>query len=245
MAVTAMVGGTPGRWHHRAGASSVVPLIARGGSPLVNQDPWAVSADPESAPSSTSPAGPPPRRRRWPIVLLAVLLVLSTAGAVIATVVAVDQRDVAAQWEERALALEAQRDAVDEQRAEVAEQLETALDALTTSERDVGELEDRVRTLADEKARAEDTATTVQVERDVFIELSEVISDATVALDSCVTQLFDLQAASVEAFNRANTGQDVDIDALNARAAEVTRFCNQARTAAANAEAAADRLLRS
>ena len=177
--------------------------------------------------------------------MLVVLLLLAVAGAVTATVVAVDQRDVAAEWEERALELEAQRDAIDEQRAEVADQLEVTRDALVTSERDVDELEDRVRALADEKARAEDTATTVQVERDVFIELSEVISDATGALDSCVSQLFDLQAASVEAFNRANAGQDVDIDALNARATDVTRFCNQARTAAANAEAAADRLLRS
>ena len=211
----------------------------------MNQEPWAVSADPAS-PSSPNPSStPPPRRRRWPTVLLVVLLVLVTAGAIIATVVAVDQRDVAAQWEERALALESQRDAVDEQRAQVADQLDAALGALATSERDVDELEDRVRTLADEKARAEDTATTVQVERDVFIELSELISDATSALDSCVSQLFELQSASVEAFNRANAGQDVDIDALNARAGEVTRFCNQARTAAANAEAAADGLLRS
>jgi len=209
----------------------------------VNQEPWAVSADPASPRSSTSPSTPPPRRRRWPILVLVGFLLLAIAGAVTATVVAVDQRDVAAQWEQRALAVEAQRDAVDEQRAEVAEQLEATLDALATSEGDVDELEDRVRTLADEKARAEDTATTVQVERDVFIELSELISDATGALDSCVTQLFELQAASVDAFNRANAGQDVDIEALNARSGEVTRFCNQARTAAANAEAAADRLL--
>jgi len=211
----------------------------------VNQEPWAVSADPASPSTSNPSSTPPPRRRRWPTVLLVVLLLLATAGAITATVVAVDQRDVAAQWEERALALEAQRDAVDEQRAEVAAQLDATLDSLATSERDVDELEDRVRTLADEKARAEDTATTVQVERDVFIELSELIGDATTALDSCVSQLFDLQSASVEAFNRANAGQDVDIDALNVRSGEVTRFCNQARSAAASAEAAADRLLRS
>gem|GEM_PF-1748945 len=211
----------------------------------MNQEPWAVPSDPASLSSSTSASTPPPRRRRWPTVVLVVLLLLTTVGAITATVVAVDQRDVAAQWEERALALEAQRDALDEQRAEVSDRLEATRDALVTSERDVGELEDRVRSLAEEKARAEDTATTVQVERDVFIELSELISDATGALDSCVTQLLDLQSASVEAFNRANAGQDVDIDALNARAGEVTRFCNQARTAAATAEAAADRLLRS
>ena len=211
----------------------------------MNQEPRAVSSDPASLSSSTPSPTPPPRRRRWPTAVLVVLLLLATVGAVTATLAAVDQRDVAAQWEERALALEAQRDIVDEQRAEVVDQLEVTRDALVASERDVDELEDRVRDLADEKARAEDTATTVQVERDVFIELSELISDATGALDSCVTQLFDLQSASVEAFNRASAGQDVDIETLNVRSAEVTRFCNEARTAAASAEAAADRLLRS
>ncbi len=173
------------------------------------------------------------------------LLVLATGGAVVASSIAVDQRDVAAQWQARAVALEDRLDEVDTQRREVAGRLDQTVDALTSSERDVAELEERVRTLADEKARAEDTATTVQVERDVFIELSELIADATTSLDSCVTQLLELQTASVDAFNRAAADQAVDVEALNARAAEVTRFCNQARTAAADAEAAADRLLRS
>jgi len=178
-------------------------------------------------------------------VALVVLLVLATGGAVAASLIAVDQRDVAAEWQGRAGALEDQLDEVDAQRQEAAGRLDETFEALTSSERDVGELEERVRTLADEKARAEDTATTVQVERDVFIELSGLIADATSSLDSCVTQLFELQTASVDAFNRTAADQPVDIEALNARAAEVTRFCNQARTAAADAEAAADRLLRS
>lgn len=166
------------------------------------------------------------------------------AGAA-AGVVATDQRDVAGDWRGRALALEQQRDALVEERDQFAALLGDAMTALSTSERDVAALEERVRELAEEKARAEDTATTVQVERDVFIELAELISDATGSLDACVSQLFELQTASVEAFNQANLGRDVDVDALNARAGEVTRFCNEARRAAATAEAAADQLRRS
>jgi chromosome segregation ATPase len=222
----------------------------------VSHDPWAVtprststssdrSTDGSSPPSAPSPVAGRDRRGRGWTVALVLLLVLTTAGAVAATLIALDQRDVAAEWQARAVGLEDQLDEVDTQRQEVAGRLDETLDALTTSERDVGELETRVRTLAEEKARAEDTATTVQVERDVFIELSELIAAATSSLDSCVTQLFELQTASVDAFNRAAADQEVDVEALNARAAEVTRFCNQARTAAAEAEAAADRLLRS
>lgn len=173
------------------------------------------------------------------------LLLLATGGAITASLIAADQRDVAAAWQARAIALQGQLDEVAAERQEVAGRLDETLDALTTSERDVDDLEARVRDLADEKARAEDTATTVQVERDVFIELSELIAAATSSLDSCVTQLFELQTASVAAFNRAAADQPVDVESLNARADEVTRFCNQARTDAADAEAAADRVLRS
>ena len=225
----------------------------------MHQDPWAVTPRPTPTPSDRSSAAPgassvsadgsPPtprgRRGRGWTVALALLLVLTTGGAVAASLIALDQRDVAAEWQARAAGLEDQLDAVDAQRQEAAGRLDDTLDALTSSERDVGELEERVRSLAAEKARAEDTATTVQVERDVFIELSGLIADATSSLDSCVTQLFELQTASVDAFNRTAADQPVDVEALNARAAEVTGFCNQARTAAADAEAAADRLLRS
>lgn len=175
----------------------------------------------------------------WLVLLVAVL------GVVAASLVAEDQRDTAEAWQDRASMLEEQRDGLVGDRDLLADRLDEALDALVTSERDVAALEERVRTLAEEKARAEDTATTVQVERDVFIELSQLIGEATGSLDACVSQLFELQTASVAAFNRANLSQDVDVEALNDRADEVTRFCNQARSAAASAQAAADQLPRS
>ena len=208
-------------------------------------------SDPGTSPSGGQAASRPPTvidfapRRRRVTVLIGVLLGLAVALAAGAILVALDQREVAEAWREQAMTLEAQRDEVVADRAVVVARVEEALAVLAQSERDVRELEDRVRELAEEKARAEDTASTVQVERDVFFELSGLISGATTALDSCVTQLFDLQSASVQAFNRADEGLEVDVDALNARADRVTRFCDQARSAAAEAGAAADRLLRS
>ncbi len=188
---------------------------------------------------------PPPARRRWVVVVLAVLLVLAVTAAVIAGLVAADQREAAADWQQRTTTLQQQLDEVVEERTQLAVQRDEAIDALIASESDVAALEDRVRTLAEEKARAEDTATTVSVERDVFIELSEVVTEATSSLDTCVTRLFELQEASVAAFNAAAAGRQVDVVALNARAETVTGFCEQARSAVAEAEAAADRLRRS
>ncbi len=200
-------------------------------------------AAPGFDPSDPSPGTrDQPAGRRLPTVALVLMLLLVLAGGTVAGLVVADQRQVAAQWQDRALTLEEQRDGLVSERDQLAVQLDQALGALDTSERDVAALEERVLELAEEKARAEDTATTVEVERDVFIELSELIVEATGSLDACVSQLFELQTASVEAFNRANRGQTVDIDTLNARAGEVTRFCDQARSAAASAQAAADRL---
>lgn len=190
-------------------------------------------------------AAAPRRRRRWPIVVLSVLLVLAVGAAVALGLLAADQRDAAAAWQDRAVALEVQRDEVAEDAARVAAQLDEAVASLRTSEADVATLEDRVRALAEEKARAEDTASTVAVERDVLVELTTVVSDAAGALDSCVTRLFALQEASVAAFNEAAADRQVDVTSLNQRADEVTDFCDQARTAAAEAEAAAAQLRRS
>ena len=177
-------------------------------------------------------------------MLLVLLLVGAIGGGVTAAWIAADQREVAAAWQERAAGFERQLDAVDEDRTELADELDEAVGALTTSESDVARLEERVRDLAEEKARAEDAATTVSVERDVFRELSEMVAEATTALDTCVTRLFELQESSVAAFNAAGGGREVDVDALNARAEEVRGFCAQARTAAAEAEAAAEQLRR-
>jgi hypothetical protein len=217
----------------RARTAPTVPLVP----PVASVPPTADEPPPPVGPSR-APARP---ARRWPWVLA---LLLAVAAAGVAFAVAVEQRDVAAAWRDRALALEEQRDAAVDQNATLQGQLDDIAALLTTSETDVSQLETRLRELADEKAQAEDTATTVQVERDVFLDLTARIADATDALDVCVSRLFDLQQASVDAFNRSAAGESVDVAPLNAQATDVTSFCNDARQAAASASAAADQLTR-
>jgi hypothetical protein len=206
--------------------------------------PVGTGTAPPAADAGLEPPSAPPvervrPRRRWPWVL-AVLVLL--AGVGVAAGVALDQRDVAAAWQDRALELEGQRDDAIGRGAALQDQLDEVASLLAVSERDVAQLEDRVRELADEKAQAEDTATTVQVERDVVLDVSQRIADATESLDRCIARLFELQSSSVEAFNRSAAGDEVDVAPLNAQAREVTDFCNDARSAAAAASTAADRL---
>jgi chromosome segregation ATPase len=138
--------------------------------------------------------------------------------------------------------LEGQRDDALGRGEALQTQLEDVAELLALSEMDVADLEERIRELADEKAQAEDTATTVQVERDVLADVSTQVASAVEALDACITRLFDLQSASVDAFNRSAAGEPVDVAPLNAQADATTTFCNQARSAAAAAGSAAGRI---
>ncbi|MEX0869772.1 MAG: hypothetical protein WD011_08875 [Nitriliruptoraceae bacterium] len=190
------------------------------------------------------PTVPPPAydartRRRWPWIVTVILLVASTA---VAAGIAVDQRQVAAEWRDSAEDLAGQRDDALGRVEALQTQLDEIATMLATSEGDVTRLEDRIRELADEKAQAEDTATTVQVERDVLAQVSNRIASAIDALDECVDRMFALHATTVEAFNRAAAGDPVDVDPLNAQAQATTTFCNDARSAAAGAAAAASQI---
>jgi hypothetical protein len=193
-----------------------------------------VSGSPHEFPQ---PPAPPSRVRRWPVVL-GLLVGLVGAG------IAVQQRQVAASWSERAAALEEERDDARARGEAFQRQLDEVADALAVSEFDVGALEDRVRELADEKAQAEDVATTTTVERDSLVELSGAIAGAVTSLDGCVDRLFDLLGDAIDAFNRQGAGEPVNVDVLNAARTTTTTHCNAARQDAATAAATADRLLR-
>jgi hypothetical protein len=171
-------------------------------------------------------------------------LVLALLLAAVSGAVAWQQREVAADWRDRAVMMERARDDARGRTEALQRQLDEAAEVLAISEGDVAQLEERIRELADEKAQAEDTATTVQVERDVFVQLSTTVAGAVDALDLCVTQLFSLLDDSVQAFNDAAAGRPVDVVPLNAAKDATTAFCNDARAAAAGAGAAADQLLR-
>lgn len=175
------------------------------------------------------------RRGRLVIACLVVL-------ALVAAGMGVQQRQVAAEWRDRADLLTAQRDQARDQAEVLSSRMDDLADVLALSEGDVATLEERIRELADEKARAEDTATTVAVERDQLADLSQRIAGALTALDACITQLFGLLNDSVEAFNAIGRGEAVDVAPLNAAQQATTAFCDEARAAAAAAGDASDRL---
>jgi hypothetical protein len=216
-----------------------------GRDPYAPVDPSSPIANRASAiPPPPPPAGPPPPAppsRRWPLTVgLVLALVLAAAGGTVGW----HQREVAADWRDRAVVMERARDDARGRTEALQRQLDEAAEVLAISEQDVAQLEERIRELADEKAQAEDTATTVQVERDVFVQLSTTVAGAVDALDLCVTQLFSLLDDSVQAFNDAAAGRPVDVVPLNAAKDATTAFCNDARSAAAGAGAAAAQLLR-
>lgn len=173
-------------------------------------------------------------------VVWAALLAVVVAGAAAAW----QQRGVADQWRDRAVARQTERDEALGRVEALQRQLDEVTASLATSEADVAALEQRISELANEKAQAEDTATTVQVQRDAVVDLTQKVATSVTSLDECVTRLLVLQRESVEAFNAAAAGQDVDVEPLNASLRETTGFCDDARAAAAQAAAAAEALPR-
>lgn len=163
--------------------------------------------------------------------------------ALVAAGVAVQQRQVAAEWREQAVVLEEQRDDARGRAEAFQRQLDEIADALALSESDVAALEDRVRDLADEKAQAEDVATTTTVERDTLVALSSAVTGAVTSLDACVLELFELLNEAIGAFNRQGAGETVDVAPLNTDRTATTAACNDARRDAADAASSADRLL--
>lgn len=168
---------------------------------------------------------------------IATLVLTGLAGGGVA--VGVQQRQIAAEWRERAIAFEQQRDdAVGRSEA-----LNAQLDELGTlvqlSVDDLTSLEDRLAELAGEKARAEDRATVTRAE---LTALAAQVDRAFSLLNQCVDDLFSLQRDTIASFNRAIGGERVDVDTLNDRLTATAERCTTARQAGADAVANASRL---
>jgi cell division protein FtsB len=203
----------------------------------------ASASSPHPPPVERAHGEPPPvdgprRGRRVLGVALAVLVAAAGVG------IGFQQRQVAASWQQRAQETATVRDDALGRVDALQRQLDEVADALAVSESDVVELEDRVRELADEKAQAEDVATTTGVERDTLVELSSAIAGSIGALDGCVDELFDLLNDAIDAFNRQGEGADVDVGPLNAARTTTTAGCNAAKQDAADASLEAQQLLR-
>jgi chromosome segregation ATPase len=195
------------------------------------------TASPASAPEPTpAVAHGTPRRGRARRVLAILLLVVLTAGGV---AIALQQREVADGWRDRAVLLEQQRDEAIGRAEALGAQLDELGAFIELSREDRAMLEERLAELAGEKARAEDRAT---VTREELATLAASVSSAVTQLNACTDDLLALQRDTIDAFNRVASGERVDVTPLNERL-EATRIrCNAARQAGANAVALANRL---
>lgn len=174
------------------------------------------------------------------MVVTVVVALLVAAGS---AAVGVQQRTVAADWRDRAQALETQRDDAIGRTEALQRQLDEVAGSLNVSEGDVASLEERVRELADEVAQAEDVAATTGVERDTLAALSSAVAGSITSLDACVSELFDLLDRTIDAFNRQGAGEQVAVGPLNSQRSATTATCNDARSDAAAASSDAQRLL--
>jgi chromosome segregation ATPase len=161
------------------------------------------------------------------------------ALTLLATGIAVQQRQVADGWRDRALVLEQQRDESIGRAEALGAQLDELGSLVQLSREDRAMLEERLTELAGEKAQAEDRATTT---REELANLAAAVSDAVAQLNACTDDLLALQGDTIDAFNRVVDGDQVDVTPLNQRL-DVTRSrCAAARQAGANAVAFANRL---
>jgi len=181
----------------------------------------------------------PPRRRRGRRVARALLVLALIGTAIGGGAVGWQQREIAAGWQARALLLEQQRDDAIGRSEALSGQLGELANLVQLSGEDLATLEERLAELAGEKARAEDRAT---LTRDELRTLATRVDTAVRQLNACADDLFELQSATIDAYNSVARGTPVDVGPLNERLAEMTTRCTAARQAGAAAVALASRL---
>lgn len=188
-------------------------------------------ADPEATPRTRSPGR---GWSGWPAIGLVI--------ALLAAGVALQQRSVADEWRDRALALELQRDEAVGRAEALSSQLDELAELQATTSSELDALTERLAELAGEKAEAEDRALVTETERDAAGRVAQQVASAVRGLDACILALLDLRAATVDAFNRVAAGRSVDVAPLNAQSDAAIALCNEARAAAAAAGSAASSL---
>jgi chromosome segregation ATPase len=171
-------------------------------------------------------------RRGTATLVLLVAAAVAGGGAGIA----VQQRQVADAWRDRAVAVEAQRDEAIGRAEALGAQLDELGELARLADADLSDLEARLTELAEEKARVEDRAVVTRAELE---SLASRTADASRQLDRCVTDLIALQTDTIAAFNRLSAGERVDVEPLNARLIAVREVCAAARQAGAAAAALA------
>jgi len=179
------------------------------------------------------------RRRRGRTTARALLVIVLIGAAIGGGTVGWQQREVAAGWQTRALLLEQQRDDAIGRSEALSEQLGELANLVQLSGEDLATLEERLAELAGEKAQAEDRAT---LTRDELRTLAARVDSAVRQLNACADDLFELQSATIDAYNSVARGTPADVGPLNQRLAEMTTRCTAARQAGESAVALASRL---
>jgi hypothetical protein len=199
--------------------------------------PWTPA---DAAPTIEEPA-PSPRRRgrrgRRVLATIGVLVLVALAGG--GTAIGLQQRTVAAGWQQRAVILEQQRDDAIGRSEALSGQLNELGNLVQLSVEDLATLEERLAELAGEKARAEDRATLTAEE---LRTLAARVESSVRLLNACADDLLALQFDTIAAYNSLAGGVPVDVGPLNTRRIATSERCNEARQAGANAVALASRL---
>jgi hypothetical protein len=207
--------------------------------PLTSQWPSTATGGTEHGAGTNDGPGahPGPRRGRRAARALMTLVLLVAAGG--GAAVGWQQREVAAGWQARAVLLEEQRDDAIGRTEALSDQLGELSNLVQLSVEDLATLEERLAELAGEKAQAEDRAT---LTRDELRTLAARVDSAVRQLNACADDLFELQSATIDAYNSVARGTPVDVGPLNQRLAEMTTRCTAARRAGESAVALASRL---
>lgn len=200
--------------------------------------PWpSDDAAPDARTAPQERATPSRGRGRRIASAVAIVALLALAGA--GTAIGVQQRDIAAGWQQRAMTLEQQRDDAIGRSEALSGQLSELGNLVQLSVDDLKDLEERLTDLAGEKARAEDRATLTADELRI---LATRVESSVRLLNACADDLLALQADTIEAFNTLAGGRSADVGPLNERLAANSTRCTEARQAGANAVALASRL---
>jgi septal ring factor EnvC (AmiA/AmiB activator) len=156
--------------------------------------------DPRETITRRAAPQPPPARGRGRLILAILVALAAVAVAAASTYVAWDNKNRAAQWEERAFRLERNTEQLNGLLVERSTQLNERTrelntlggkvarqqDALVRSESDVETLSDRQRELAAEKAAVEDSRAELEVQSAAL----ERVADALVRCNAGLFQLF-------------------------------------------------------
>lgn len=198
-----------------------------------SQEAQGVAIDPQHPYVSDVPAGPAPqaprpdRRRRWPVPVLAVLLVLTLAGGAYLGI-------LARAWAQRSADLEAVAVDLGTQLGQTQADLDQARSELAVVSDQLDVAHQRITELADEKAQAGDDREIQRQLADYQARVSQAATSVASALEECVHG----QERLIAYLEEADAYDPADLARFES---EVATFCAAATQANADLQEEIDR----